>query len=208
MKKRQEKIKEILKRVLCFVLVLAMLIPTILSITANASEKIVTTIKFDDVEYVPITELMNEKNYIVSKTNDDVLGQGLSVIIDDNILNIYDESLFYYLNGELVASQVESVKDKTTGINYDFPVAKYPIKTDYNYDFYVPVKFLNKYFNIELPGAKGYSFIIPDETEISPIQPQENLYSVIPDETVTPIQVVPETEYIQPTETYQTVIMP
>lgn len=169
--KRKKKL--LIKRITCLILALAMIIPLIFSTTVNAAEKYIETKDVEGEECVAISELMNEKDYIVSRTDDETFGPGLNIIVDDKVLNIYENYPQYYLNGEMIAATTELVKDNSTGISYNFPVSQLPTRTNAiettsenqnDYDFFVPTQFIYEYLGIDLPTEKGYMFEIPDET--------------------------------------------
>ena len=197
--KNKKKLR--MKKIICLILAISMIIPTFLSMVVNASEKIIEVKDVEGEQCVLVSELMNQMNYIVSKKDEENYGAGLNIIVDDNVLDIYEDCQQYYLNGEMVAISTEEVKDNSTGESYQFPVSKLPSKSEYDYDFYVSTEFLNKYLGIDLPGEKGYSFDIPDETtdetsenenseESQVEETTEKVYTVVPDETSSGITVI------------------
>lgn len=169
----KQKKKVLIKRITCLILAISMIIPLIFSMTVNAAEKYIETQDVEGEDCVAISELMNEKDYIVSRTDDETFGPGLNIIVDDKVLNIYENYPQYYLNGEMITATTELVKDNTTGISYKFPISQLPVRTnsietttenENDYDFFVPTEFIYEYLGIELPTEKGYMFEIPDET--------------------------------------------
>lgn len=202
-----------MKRIICGALVLAMVVPTILSVAVSAVTLPVDEV--DGIDSVSAYDFMTNMDYLVSDIQDDAMGAGLSVVTEDHVLNIFENSQQVYLDGAMYSLETEEVTDETTGETYLFPVSKNPVEAVFepvsdangedqeitvSSNFYIPVEFLTSRLGMEEPVDGAYNFEKETETEAettedgTPAESQETTAETTTEERV--YTVVPEDDLV------------
>lgn len=202
-----------MKRIICGALVLAMVVPTILSVAVSAVTLPVDEV--DGIDSVSAYDFMTNMDYLVSDIQDDAMGAGLSVVTEDHVLNIFENSQQVYLDGAMYSLETEEVTDETTGETYLFPASKNPVEAVFepvsdangedqeitvSSNFYIPVEFLTSRLGMEEPVDGAYNFEEETETEAettedgTPAESQETTAETTTEERV--YTVVPEDDLV------------